>query len=69
MEKENKKSDKPATLASYEGKDGKTVDFNKRVKLIATDEALFHKPGDTFEAGEVLANKMIADGHAKLAKE
>jgi len=57
------------TTPSYLDKDGNTVDFNKRVKLKATDKALFHNKDKVFEAGLVLANKMVADGHAELVKE
>lgn len=51
--------------ASYLDEKGKVVDFTQRVKLVALEGAKFHKVGEEFEAGHVLANKIIADGHAE----
>lgn len=44
------------------------TDFTKRVKLRALEGAPHHKVGTEFEAGEVLADKMVSKGIAELVK-
>ena len=42
------------------------VDLSKRITLYATDKAVYYKPGEKFDASELLAAEMIKKGHASL---
>lgn len=43
----------------------KDVDYSLRVRLRATDKALFHEPGEEFEGSEILARNLESQGKAK----
>lgn len=61
------KTDSELTINATPKELYENVDFEKRVKLIATDKAVFHKPHSEFEASEVVARIMIAKGEAERA--
>lgn len=45
------------------------VDLNKRITLFATDTATYHKPGEKFEASELVAHEMVKKGYATLEEQ